>query len=367
MWCIPPEQNAAFAANMEDVLEAYSRPYDGRRPVVCTDEQPIELHDDSRQPIPMSGSNHTAKVDHGYVRKGARCGFLFNEPLGGWRRVDIPESRKRDDWAHQIKKLVDEGFPDAEVIVLVCDNPNTHNVASLYQAFPPAGARRIWERPELHHTPKFTETDTATILPEMIGAEYQTKISKKLAYRLRKAHLGGCPQELNDCVDSSKREYLPSGITGTLSTLNFIGEGLNVCMLGPADSGKSFYSKAIGIRACRSCKVCYFEFAEFVESLVALKCTNYDKCRRKARLHERLDLLIIDDFLLNTVTDERETKVFFDILNNRNEHSRSTIICSQREPKSWASMMPNDEVSADSLLKRATKHYTVMINLKPAK
>jgi len=154
MWCIPPEQNSSFVANMEDVLEVYSRPYDEKRPVVCMDEQPIELHDDSRQPIPMSESNHTEKVDHEYVRKGTCCGFMFTEPLGGWRRVDILESRKRDDWAHQIRKLVDEDFPDAEVIVLVCDNLNTHNIASLYQAFPPAEARRIWERLELHHTPK---------------------------------------------------------------------------------------------------------------------------------------------------------------------------------------------------------------------
>ena len=103
---------------------------------------------------------------------------------------------------------------------------------------------------QLHHSPRFLETDTATVLSEMIEAEYQTKISKKLAYRLRKAHLEGCPQELKDCVDSSKREYLPNGITSTLSSLDFIKAGLNVCILGPSDSGKSFYSKAIGIKAC---------------------------------------------------------------------------------------------------------------------
>jgi|GEM_PF-417222 len=220
---------------------------------------------------------------------------------------------------------------------------------------------------QLHHSPRFLETDTATVLSEMIEAEYQTKISKKLAYRLRKAHLEGCPQELKDCVDSSKREYLPNGITSTLSSLDFIKAGLNVCILGPSDSGKSFYSKAIGIKACRNYKVCYFGFTEFVESLVSLKNADYEKYKRKVRLYERLDLLIIDDFLLNTVTDERETKVLFEVLNNRNEHSKSTIICSQREPKSWASMMLNDEVSANSLLKRATRHYTVMINLKTAK
>ena len=79
---------------------------------------------------------------------------MAGEPLGGWRRVTVNRTRKRDDWALQIKRLVDEDYPDAKKIILVCDNLNTHNAASLYQAFPPEEARRIWERIELHHTPK---------------------------------------------------------------------------------------------------------------------------------------------------------------------------------------------------------------------
>lgn len=154
MWCIPPGQNAAFVANMEDVLEVYSRPFNSRRPVVCMDEQPIELHGDSREPIRLSGSNHTEKIDHEYVRHGTCCGFMFTEPLGGWRRVDVLPRRCKVDWARQIKKLVDEDYPDAEKIVLVCDNLNTHNISSLYEAFEPSEARRIWEKLEMHHTPK---------------------------------------------------------------------------------------------------------------------------------------------------------------------------------------------------------------------
>lgn len=154
MWCIPPGQNAAFVAAMEDVLELYSRPYDPEFPLVCMDEQPIELHEDAYPAIEMSESNHTRKVDHEYVRKGTCCAFMFNEPLGGWRRVTVNKTRKRDDWALQIKRLVDEDYPDAKKIILVCDNLNTHNAASLYQAFSPEEARRIWERIELHHTPK---------------------------------------------------------------------------------------------------------------------------------------------------------------------------------------------------------------------
>ena len=154
IWCIPPKQNADFVAHMEDVLEVYSRPYEPRRPVVCMDEQPIELHYDSRETIRLSANNHTEKVDHEYVRNGTCCGFMFTEPSGCWRRVTIKERRRKKDWAEQIRQLVEEDFPDAEKIVLVCDNLNTHNISSLYETFPPEHARRIWERLELHHTPK---------------------------------------------------------------------------------------------------------------------------------------------------------------------------------------------------------------------
>lgn len=154
MWCIPPKQNASFVAAMEDVLEVYSRPYDPSRPVICMDEQPIELHQDSKQTITLSETNHTEKIDHEYIRKGTCCGFMFTEPLGGWRRVSIKEHRCKQDWAEQIRILVDTDYPDAEKIVLVCDNLNTHNISSLYETFEPAEARRIWERLELHHTPK---------------------------------------------------------------------------------------------------------------------------------------------------------------------------------------------------------------------
>ena len=154
MWCIPPDQNAAFVAAMEDVLELYSRPYNPEIPLVCMDEQPIELHEDAYPSIEMSETCHVKREDHEYRRKGTCCAFMFNEPLGGWRRVSISETRKKDDWAMQIKKLVDEDYPDAKKIILVCDNLNTHNISSLYQAFPPSEARRIWERIELHHTPK---------------------------------------------------------------------------------------------------------------------------------------------------------------------------------------------------------------------
>ncbi len=154
MWCIPPDQNAVFVAAMEDVLDIYSRPYNEDYPVVCMDEQPIELHEDSRETIGLSETNHSVKVDHEYIRHGTCCAFMFTEPLAGWRRVDVLERRTKKDWANQIKTLVDVDYPTAARIILVCDNLNTHNISSLYEAFPAAEAKRIADRIEIHHTPK---------------------------------------------------------------------------------------------------------------------------------------------------------------------------------------------------------------------
>ena len=120
--------------------------------------------------------------------------------------------------------------------------------------------------------------------------------------------------------------------------------------------------KAIGIAACKEHKVEYHHCESFLKDMVALKNVSYEKYERKLKLLERLDLLILDDFLLHTITDEREVKVLFMILEKRCEAQKSTIVCSQREPKSWASMILNDEVSANAITKRATKHYTVVIN-----
>lgn len=137
---------------MEDVLEVYSRPYDPMRPVVCMDEKPIQLLADAR-PRQKKKDGKTI-IDSEYVRKGTASIFLFTEPLGGWRHADAEERRTRIDWAKKIKWLVDEEYPDVDRIVLVCDNLNTHNTASLYQAFPPAEAFRIAQRLEIHYTPK---------------------------------------------------------------------------------------------------------------------------------------------------------------------------------------------------------------------
>lgn len=154
MWCIPPEQDAAFVCNMEQVLEVYQRPYDPLRPVVCMDEQPKQLISEVSQPV-AAAPGQPARIDYEYVREGVCTVWMFVEPLGGWRSVPVTETKTAVDWAQQVKRLVDDPrYAAVERITLVCDNLNTHNLGSLYQAFEPAEAMRIAKKLELVHTPK---------------------------------------------------------------------------------------------------------------------------------------------------------------------------------------------------------------------
>jgi hypothetical protein len=138
---------------MEDVLDVYSRPYDPTRPVVCMDETTKQLLRDGQAALPPA-PERPARVDYVYERGGVVNLFLFCEPLQARRWVDVTAQRTRLDWAHQIRDLVDIRYPQAEQIVLVLDNLNTHSPASLYEAFPPAEAKRLADKLELHHTPK---------------------------------------------------------------------------------------------------------------------------------------------------------------------------------------------------------------------
>jgi len=152
-WCIPPKANAEFVWKMEDVLEVYKRPYDPRRPVVCLDETSKQLIGETR-PSEPGGPGQTAHYDYEYVRKGVANLFMMFEPLAGQRDVVVTERRTKKDYAERLRHLSDEVYPDAEVIVLVQDNLNTHSPASLYEAFTPAEAQRLTARFEWHYTPK---------------------------------------------------------------------------------------------------------------------------------------------------------------------------------------------------------------------
>ena len=140
-------------AAMEDVLDLYAEPYDPDRPVVCFDETSTQLLADTRPPIPVR-PGQPRRQDYEYRRAGTRNIFLTCEPLAGWRHVAITERRTMEDFAHQMRWLVDEAYPDAPVVRVVLDNLNTHRMASLYETFPAAEARRIVRRLEFHHTPK---------------------------------------------------------------------------------------------------------------------------------------------------------------------------------------------------------------------
>jgi len=150
---IPPEGDGEFVARMEDVLSVYARPYDPKLPIVCMDEQPIQLVKETRAPIPVA-PGRPRRVDYEYRRAGTANLFMFCEPLGGWRQVSVTERRTKIDWAHAVRDLLEGRFAWAEKVVLVMDNLNTHTIGSLYEAFPPATARRLAQRLETHFTPK---------------------------------------------------------------------------------------------------------------------------------------------------------------------------------------------------------------------
>ena len=140
-------------AHMEDVLELYAEPYDPQRPVVCFDETSTQLLANVRPSIPPAPGRPKGE-DYEYLRNGIRNLFLTCEPRRGWRHVEITQRRTMQDFAHQMRWLVDEAYPEVPVIRVVLDNLNTHRMASLYESFPPAEARRIAKRLEFHHTPK---------------------------------------------------------------------------------------------------------------------------------------------------------------------------------------------------------------------
>ena len=152
-WCIPPKANAQFVFHMEDVLDVYTRPYDPQRPQVCLDEASKQLLADVRPPLPAT-PGRPVRVDAEYERHGTAALFMVCEPLAGRRYVRVRDRRTAVDWAHVIKEVVDDLYPDAERIVLVMDQLNTHTPASLYEAFPPAEAKRLADKLELHYTPK---------------------------------------------------------------------------------------------------------------------------------------------------------------------------------------------------------------------
>jgi len=152
-WVIPSKQNAEFVACMEDILDLYERAYGPDCPVVCMDEQPVQLIGETRLADRME-PGQVIRYDYEYRRNGTAVNFMFTEPLVSWRKVNVRQTKTMIDWAEELRELLDVDYPTARKVILVCDNLNTHKIASLYEAFRPEEAGRLRERLEIHHTPK---------------------------------------------------------------------------------------------------------------------------------------------------------------------------------------------------------------------
>ncbi len=152
-WVIPPEADAEFVAHMEDVLETYARPYDPDLPVLCMDEQPVQLVKDIRTPIAATKSS-PRRVDYEYERAGVANVFMFTEPLSGWREVAIREQKTKVDWALAMAELLEGRYARCGKVLVVCDNLNTHTMGAFYEVFEPERARAMVRRLEFHYTPK---------------------------------------------------------------------------------------------------------------------------------------------------------------------------------------------------------------------
>lgn len=138
---------------MEAVLDVYQETFDDRYPLICMDEASRQILSDLSEPLPMQPGS-PRRVDDKYERGGVRSLLLFYNPIAGWRRVGCRESRTRTDWAEEVRRLLDEYYPEAELVTLVCDNLNTHDIASLYHTFDAATAHRLARRLRLVWTPK---------------------------------------------------------------------------------------------------------------------------------------------------------------------------------------------------------------------
>ena len=153
MWCIPPQQDAAFVCAMEHVLGVYTRPYDAAHPVICMDETTKQCVREVRTPLPAV-PGHPVCFDAEYERNGVGHLLMYDAPFDDWRRVDVAPDHTASTWAEGVRRLLEEDFPEAQRMTLVVDNLSTHSGASLYKRFTPSKARALLDKLELVYTPK---------------------------------------------------------------------------------------------------------------------------------------------------------------------------------------------------------------------
>jgi len=152
-WVIPPEADAEFVAHMEKVLDVYEKAYDPKHPVICMDEQPIQLTKETRKEIKATKS-HPKRVDYEYERNGTASIFMFAEPLSGFRQATARAHRTKQDWAIEVASLLDSRYSECKMVTLVCDNLNTHTIGAFYEVFSPERARKYVEKIIFVYTPK---------------------------------------------------------------------------------------------------------------------------------------------------------------------------------------------------------------------
>jgi len=152
-WVIPPDADAEFVACLEEVLDTYEKPYDPACPVLCMDEQPVQLFKEVRQPIPATATR-PRRVDYEYERAGTANIFMFTEPLAGWRQATARALKTKVDWACAIAELLEGRYAACQRVILVCDNLNTHTKGAFYEAFEPERAFQLVRRIQFCHTPK---------------------------------------------------------------------------------------------------------------------------------------------------------------------------------------------------------------------
>jgi hypothetical protein len=164
---------------MERILDVYHERFDETHPLICMDEASKQVVSDVDPALPMS-PGHPRREDHHYARKDVCALFMFFDPLRGWRRVNSRVSRTRDDWAREVQQLLDVDYPQAELVTLVCDNLNTHDIASLYATFDAETAHRLAKRLRLVHTPRngswlnMAEMELSILSRQCIGRRFES-------------------------------------------------------------------------------------------------------------------------------------------------------------------------------------------------
>lgn len=175
-WVIPPTEDGEFVAPMEAVLDIYVQPYNPKCPVICMDEQPVQLQREVRTPIPAT-AKQPKRVDYEYERAGTASIFMVTEPLVGWREVSVRERRTKADWATEMARLIEGRYADCDKIILVCDQLNTHTKGAFYEVFEPQKARQLVQRIEFCYTPKhgswlnIAENELSSMTRQCIGNE----------------------------------------------------------------------------------------------------------------------------------------------------------------------------------------------------